>query len=304
MSKNEISIYKKLELTTTVTPNLMVKDINEKLNKEHREIIIASNCYLKIKDMELEIITSGKFKGFEVRQFEIRQHINRAILDSGYGTSLTKEDIQDIISAVIKDILTDFSTLTTQEVGIAFKNGCREAYGTYMGISARIFYTWLRQYTNVSKMEANKALAKIDKSELIITEEEKLKRHHTWLNYFYDRFNKFCETNIYDLYDSHNLFYDYLKSLKLIGTINKKEKEKVAIMARRKVKLRYQTTEVKSQFHEQEMRKMIEKITKKDKSVEFEVLGEAKNIILKQYLTDLKTKKIDLKIVIEQKKSN
>lgn|SRR3990167_3325803 len=312
MSKNEISIYKKniyqpAEIlytnTLQVTTNLMVQDLVVKLNKEHCEIIIAANCFVKIKNRVNELYLDGVDKGNEVRQWEIRYLINRAIIDSGYGSSLTVSDIQDIIKTVLRDVLTDFSNLTTQEVGIAFKNGCREAYGTYMGISARIFYIWLRQYTNVSKMEANKALAKIDKSIKIITEEEIQRREKAWLNYFFVEYNNFCKTGEYNIYDSHNLFYEYLKKLNLITNIKTSEKTKITISARRMVKLRYRTTPVKNEFHEQELLKMIEKITKKDKSVEYEVLAECKSIMLKNYLTLLKNEKIDLQKFIAQKKS-
>jgi len=88
MNKNEIQLSK-LDLKYPISKNLLVKDIKQsKLSPQAKDIILAAMCYPKIGTRASEVFTTGKLKGIEVRQFEIRQHINRAILDSGFGTSL------------------------------------------------------------------------------------------------------------------------------------------------------------------------------------------------------------------------
>ena len=182
---SNIELYNGLEKGLKVYDKLQVQDIqlNKNLSKDSKQVILASNCYPKIKERGSELFPSGhENAGKEIRQFEIRQHINSAILSSGYGASLNEEDIRILIEDVIIDVLKDFSHLTTIEVGIAFRNGSREVYGEYMGISTRLFYKWLRHYCQETKLKANKELLKLNNTKAIekVVDKEKIKQE--WLN--------------------------------------------------------------------------------------------------------------------------
>jgi len=299
MSKNEIQLSK-LDLNYPISKNLLVKDIKEsKLSQQAKEIILASMCYPKIGKRK-EVFTAGKLKGIEVRQFEIRQHINRAILDSGFGTSLAEEDISELINSVVKDVLIDFSHLTTQEVEIAFRNGCRELYGEFYGVSTRTFYKWLKAYCEQSKIEANKELIKLDSPKLDVkpSEEEKQKRFNTWLNTFYNDFDVFVKTGEYNIYDTDNMFYHFLQKEQLIPKLSDVKKAAILKKAQKVIKTQYKPEDRTNVFQQNEYERLIERIKNKDKGVQYEITAEAKRIHLKLFLTSLKNKNIYLKDLI------
>lgn len=305
MNKNEIQLSK-IDLNYPISENLLVKDIKQsKLSPQAKDIILASRCYGKIGTRASEVFTSGKLKGIEVRQFEIRQHVNRAILDSGFGANMEKEDISELINSVVKDVLIDFSHLTTQEVEIAFRNGCRELYGEFYGVSTRTFYKWLKAYCEQSKIEANKELIKLDapKVDAEPSEEEKQKRFNTWLTTFYNDFNSFVKTGEYNIYDTDNMFYHFLQKKQLIPKLSDVKKAAILKKAKEVVKAQYQPEDNANVFQKNEYKRFIERIKNKDKGVQYEITAEAKRIHLKLFLTSLKKKNVDLKSLVE-KKSN
>jgi len=300
---SEVRLYVKPKLDYPIIANVKVQDIqnSNKISKTNREIIIASHCFDKIKNRKGEIITEGDFKGKELRQIEIRQHINKSILDAGLANSWEAEDIEYLITSVLTDVLLDFSHLTTQEVGIAFRRGSREEYGKNYGISARAYYSWLRTYCNETKILANKSLLLLKNSlqeEVKISEEEIQMREQRWLNLMYDSFNEFKQTGEYSIYDLNNMLYDLLKGRGLTKFSESKRKN-IWNEAKEHIKQMHNPLEAKDKFQRNGYFVILKAIKNNDDSVQGKISAQAKQIGLKMYLTDLSKKKKSLKEIIE-----
>jgi len=305
MENNELARNNKQYLNMPITSNLVVADIYNKtsINKQNKEIIIASRCYPKIKDMDGQMKDcDGKLR--ELRKVEIEEHINLAIFNSGF-TGGNDEDVNMLIIKIRDYVLSRYDTLTTQEVGIAFRNGSIGVYGEYIGLSPRIFFYWLHSYCEQCKIEANKELIKLDapKVDAEPSEEEKQKRFNTWLTTFYNDFNSFVKTDEYNIYDTDNMFYHFLQKEQLIPKLSDVKKAAILKKAKEVVKAQYQPEDNANVFQKNEYKRFIERIKNKDKGVQYEITAEAKRIHLKLFLTSLKKKNVDLKNLIE-KKSN
>jgi len=311
----EIKLYQKGDGDYPVTKNLMVKDVkqNKTIGKLNSDIIIASTCYPKIKERKSEdkvpmtgsdnelIKDDGNVILFEPRQIELRWHINKSLLDAGLINSWEEEDVEYLITSVLTDVLLDFSHLTTQEVGIAFRRGSREEYGKNYGISVRSYYSWLKTYCSQTKIEANKILLKLDvKKDVEPSEEEKRKIWNTWISSMYRDYDDFKKNGIYNLYDMDNMLYNLLKEN---GLIKFSDKERVEIWeeAKTQLKQRYNPLDTKNDSQRNSFFRMIEKIKSGDKSVEQKVSSQAKHIGLKIYLVNLSKNNQSLKQIIETK---
>jgi len=300
---SEIKLYVKPDMNYPITENVTVSDVynNPRIKKINRDIIIASKCLPKIKERKSEPKIEFEGEMREPRQIEITQHINKSILDAGLTNTWEEEDIQYLITSVLTDVLIDFSHLTTQEIGIALKKGSREEYGKNYGISTRAYYSWLRTYCNETKLQANKDLLRLDvKKEVEPSNAEKKEIWDEWIEGMYKAYDKFVETELYNLYDINNFLYDFLKSKGLIQFSEEKRKE-IWIKAKEQLTYRKNPLEVKNQFERQEILGFINLIKKNDESVQKTVISQAKHIGLKIYLTNLSKKKKSLKEIIEKK---
>ena len=299
---NEVEIYQDKGLSLQVGNNINVQDIkNSSLSSDVKTTILSARCYPTIRSMKGVMVTEGEFAGIEKRQMEIRQHINKTILDSGYGTSLSEEELANIIVSVLNDVLRFFSFLTTQEVGIAFSKGCREEYGEYKGVNTRIFYLWLKAYCASTKMNANKALIKLDEpKEIEPDQKEKERRQQVWLEDMYKEFDEFVKTGKYTLYDTGNLFYDYLKELGLID-LSKNEKKAVWKLAKESLFRQYDPDKVNDKYKVAGYQKFINQLEEGDKSIEHKISMEAKRISLMHYLSSLRKEGKSLKEEITKK---
>ena len=304
MEETSIEIYKQKELTHKVGEHLIIKDIKESsISNKIKVLILASKCFPKINQLKGEVFPEGTLvgeedlSGREIRQFQIRVHINKAILHSGYGASLDEKDLNELISSVIIDVLTDFSHLTTQEVGIAFKKGCREEYGEYMGVSTRLFYRWLKCYCSDTKIKANKALQEIDKPKTVEpNKEEAERRRKEWLDLIFKQFDEFVQTGEYKIYDLNNMFYEYLKHLGIITLPIKLRKQ---ILKEAETMLRIENDPLKGdRFSRPSLLEFTEKLNNKDESIQYKIISKSKHIHLRRFLSDLRTKKKSLKDII------
>jgi len=310
MGDYELQMNRNVELTTIISGGLTLLDVKENkiIPNKCKEVIIASKGYLRINQRDSEITPKGTKisenifleTDIETRQLEIRTHINVAIRDSGFGASWSPEEIGTLISSVVSDVLRDFSNLTTQEVGLAFKRGVRDEYGEMKGLSVRLFYRWLKMYCSSSKTEANKVLNKIKIKEKEITQKERESKEKEWINAVSKLFNEFCKTGHYNIIDFNNVLYNKLKGLGLMN-ISKKEKSLIIKKATQILKFRNNPSKTKSKYERQSFTIILEKINNKDKSIEYLVLKEAKNISLRNYLTKLKDSDKSLKDILTKK---
>lgn len=304
----EIVLYQNKELTSKVGTNLMVSDIKDsKMSKEQKMVVIASRCFPRINQRKNEVFPDGEkvgdidVSGQEVRQFEIKQHINKAIFDSGFGASLDKEDKVLLISSILTDVMTKFAHLTTQEVGIAFKKGCREEYGDYMGVSTRIFFKWLTAYCNETRHNTLKEFKKLDVPKVLPPTKEELEiKNKIWLDDIYASYDEFMKTGEFKYYDINNMFYDYLKDLGII-TIDSKVKKEILVRAKKIVKIQNDPLQEPNKFKRIGLLEVIDKLNKKDSSMDSKILSQAKHIHLKLYISDLRNNKKCLKTTVTNK---
>lgn len=303
-----LQLYVKPSMELQITENLKVKDIkNANIGKLNRDIILASKCAKKIRDRKGEVFTEEmcatddmkQFIGKEIRQVEIRQHINKSILDAGLTNSWEAEDIEYLITSVLTDVLTDFGHLTTQEVGIAFRQGSREEYGKNYGISARAYYSWLRTYDNEIKLRANKELIKLEVAveEQEPTEEEKQRRQEAWLDTMCKEYEEYLETGHYNLYDLNNMLYDYLKELGLIH-YSKEVKAKIWEDAKEMVKLNNNPLNARNQTQRNKSFDILKALEKNEDSVQGRIIKESKRLALRKYLMGLRQNKQSLREII------
>ncbi len=171
-----------------------------------------------------------------------------------------------------------------------------------MGVNVRIFYRWLKTYCEVSKLKANQELIKIDSPKTVeVSETEKINRRNNWLNTFFIAFDEFVKTGNFDIHDTENMFYDYLKELKLIIGLKGDDRKKILLKAEELVRSNYNPLKAKDKFQRNDFLVVIEKIKNKDKSIELEINSAAKHIHLKMYMEQLKNKKLNLKDVVTKK---
>lgn len=307
MEKAEIEVFKQKELTHKVGENIVIQDIiDSKISKNLKMVLISAQCFPRINQLKGELCPEGTiindidFSGREIRQVQIQFHINKAIVHSGYGASLDNDDMTELITSVIADVIADFSHLTTQEVGIAFRKGVREEYGEYKGVSTRIFYSWLKSYCNSTKLDANKEFLKLDApKQKELSKEEREERRKKWLEDAFKAFDEFVETGEYKYYDLNNLLYDYLKVLGILF-LSKKDRKEIWEKAEKIVRMKHDPLKV-DRYQRPSMLKVIEALNKKDKSVEHKILTEAKHIHLKMFVSDLRKKKKSLRKIVAQK---
>jgi len=288
---SDIVLYKKDTLQRSVGESLVMSDVvdGKGFSKMSREVILATYGNERISKRNKN--QAGD---------EIRQLVNRTILQSGFGASLSETDLKILIIDVVTDVLRDFSALTVQEVQIAFRNGVREEYGEYMGVSVRIFYKWVRAYIYETKVAAQRELKRLDKPKVVeVTQEQKDEIHKTWIDGICKKYDSFLESEHYGFQDWGGRIYSFLDKLGLIK-ISKAKKKKILADAKGIVKNRYRPINARTSVKRDEYKKMLDKIASNDKSVNGEIKSEAKKLALKMYLDGLRKKKANLRELIEQ----
>ena len=302
-----VVLYQEKEITTQVSNNLILEDIRDsEINNELKMVIVASRCFPKIKQRKNELFPDGTIidkinvSGQEVRQFEIKAHINKAILDSGYGVNLSKKERVLLISSILTDVMMSFPYLTTQEVGIAFKKGCREEYGEYKGVSVRVFYKWLKLYTQETKIDANRELIKLDVPKpKILTEEDIKETQDKWLNGVYIAFDEYVEKGELKFYDTNNMLHDYLRDLGVLIILG--TRKEIFSEAEQIIRIQHDPLSGKNSVQRNDFLKVIDALNNKDESVKDKIISEAKHITLRRYLSDLRTNNKSLKTIVTEK---
>ncbi|WP_459186687.1 hypothetical protein ACGE0T_10915 [Parabacteroides sp. APC149_11_2_Y6] len=62
------------------------------------------------------------------------------------GQTILPNELATMANALFRDIQARYSSLTMQEVRVAFENGVRGDYGTFYGLSIVTFNNWLKAY--------------------------------------------------------------------------------------------------------------------------------------------------------------
>lgn len=140
------------QLTTTKNQSLQKHDLmprieipvelSPELGQVELEIVRANRCFPKASQCKKEVFVS-----------ELNNLITKTYKDAGF--KFKSGDLADITFTVAEDIYREFPTITIPELEIAFRKGSRKEYGDeLMGLSAIVFYGFIRSYYWQTRAEA------------------------------------------------------------------------------------------------------------------------------------------------------
>ena len=271
--------------TTLVINDYTLNDIltQNKLKGVTKEIIIAR--YGNEKIFKRDKTKVGR---------ELEFLIKKTVVETGFGTKFTDKDWKILYIGVIDDIFRVFSSLTINEIHIAFRLGSREEYGEFYGISVRVFYKWLKRYIADSQKEAVMSLKKLyPPKEKDITENDRVIIRNQWLKSVYENYNRLILKGEYRFNDYGNILYDYLYELKLIN-FNKEQRKEILDEA---IKV------IESKAKEKKQRTIIKELSNlsmaTDTSIKSAVKSEAKHIALRKFMFQCRADKKSLRTLIQ-----
>ncbi len=268
--------------------DITVQDIKSySLTALDREICLAHFSISKIREMDEN--DAGAV---------LRQAISRAIFESGIGVK--EEDIVTITKVVGKDILRDYSFMTTEEVSIAFRMGVREEWGELRGMNVRQFYVWLRKYNQHVKKEAISRLQLASKpKEIVRTEEERKLIRKSWLNLWSINYDEWVTGKDVLLGDAGNIFYNYICDNEII-VLTLEEKKDLYKQAEILFKHKHSAKSAGSKSERDSFVETLVKLQKGDLSTIERVKSEAKSLAIRLLFSRLKMEKKNLRDVISQ----
>lgn len=290
VAEQQIDVYRK-----PVTKDFTINDIitHPSLNDDDKELILASYGQLKINQVDKN----------EIGQ-KLTQIIRDTIFASGFGSSLSEEEIIILIREVIRDIFMDFKHLTLEEVKIALYKGVRQEYGEYVGISIRNFYYWIRKYVETTKTKLGKKLYLIlNKMDKKVTKGQKYAHFLRWRKKVIDEYNDFCKSGSYEIDDLNHLLYDYLYEMGHIK-VSIVFKYLIYVEAYINISDRYQVKKAKNKLDRKYIVEFLESMNKRDRNFRKKMNSEMKNVALKRFLTYLKDNKDKLGKYIIKKAMN
>lgn len=138
---------------TNLLPPLMETPVAlaPELGSVDKQIVHANRCFPKASECEKDSFVS-----------EINILITKAYLDAGYNIKDGGVDIATMTFTVADDIYREFNSLTIPEIKIAFHKGVRGEYGELKGLSAVVFYNFLKLYFWNTRIEATKKQRKFE----------------------------------------------------------------------------------------------------------------------------------------------
>src|SRR5689334_16711450 len=151
-------------MTTTLQ---IKKSIAPELNNAEKQIVLA-NSGTKVSVLTKRDLTSG-----------LIDSISETYAYCKYATPESIE-LKAMADELAKDVSGYFTTLTLEEINLAFHNGARKMYGEFAGISNAVMFGWLQKY--VSSTQRSEAIKKqrefLNPPPIVLTAEEKLKIIH------------------------------------------------------------------------------------------------------------------------------
>lgn len=237
------------------------------LSKEEREIILAGH------NQKIKNLSEKELKG------QILDLITKTFLDSGQSSA----DADVYAAEMAVEIKHYFSSLSFEEIRLAFFKGARNEYGEYFGLNPVTFYKWITSYMqSYSRLTAKKKQLQFEQPAIKeLTEEEKDKI----MSDAYDKaLLEFKTTGKYN--DIGNSIYRWLDKKKQI-TFTPKEKRDFVEIAREKLFNSVDLTNAATPLEAREFKKLIEIYEQKNSDP---VLVEAMKLALIEYFK-MKTKK-------------
>ena len=211
------------------------------------------------------------------------------------GIKYEEEVVDKTIDEFIGDTRKYFSTITVDEIKIAFSKGWKGEYGEFFGLNNKTYHQWLCGYMyGVKRANTKKAIQESNenrnkKPELTENEKEAILREGA-----ITKFNEFKTTG--NFYDFGNITYNYLDRLGLIKfTVDVKKlimnECRIRLLEEEKMKKTQQQYIGKHQAINDEIKKLEE-----GKSTR--LISESKREALKQYFIQLIEMDEELKNII------
>jgi hypothetical protein len=138
----------------------------------------------------------------------IHQFINRCIADK--GININADEIEYLKRSVTDDIMSEFQTLTIEDIGLCFKMGVRGDLGEYFGLNTVSFYGWLKKYKNEILPQTFNEVSKY-------LPKPKEEEHIDYIGLDFEKVNNICSAielyntkSIYEFNDYGNIHYNLL----------------------------------------------------------------------------------------------
>jgi hypothetical protein len=283
MSNN--SVIKK-DAKLILYPQLNLEDvINSNINNNFKKIILASLNNPLIRQLDKSVV---KKKLIEI--------IGVCIWESGFN--IDKEEQKILINYAKDLIISEYSSMTLEEVKLALLNGVRGKYGDVIGINIRMICKWLDFYLQNEKINAMKELKTIKKTDVKepkISDEEKKYWHSKWLLNCYNAFEHFKKYGENNFNDINNTFYEYLKNKLKIIDLSPEEIKNIWNQAKYLHEQEHKVEKARNFAQRVEFKNVLEKILLNDKTENEKIKIKAKKLALTKFFEKFKLANIDLK---------
>jgi hypothetical protein len=259
------------------------------------QVLLETPNYKALTIAEKEILTAclePNIKSFSDNDFRNNMLALIGKTHLNLGWPLDKNQLELTIDELCSDLKKYNSTLSFQEINIAFKNGYKKQYGEFYGLNNATYFAWVNAYAySVNRSNAKKAIqaaAEKEKVKPVISPEEK--------EYIIEAgalscFEHYRKTQI--IYDLGNVTYDYLNSKELIPFTDEVKKEiyqscKARLIDEQKSKL----TDPANIGKHQGIKSAIKEI---EENKYLPAIAESKRVALKMYFDQLIQMEIELK---------
>lgn len=260
---------------TQITTNKII--VCPALSKEEG-LIISANSGMKVKVISKKNLAS-----------EINSAITKVYNYCRFSIPL-ESDMKIMVDDMVKDISNYFTSITIEEINLAFHNGARKMYGEFAGISNAVMFEWLKKYT--TSIQRQLAIKKQNEflnppPKVLTPEEEKAIIVGGCLKLF----EEFKEKGVVG--DYGNVNYRFLRSA---GIINFTEGRRNEFKKHAQAILRQEAQERKvSAKGIYAIRDAIKQTDSANDINSTEVIAEAKRIALNTYFRELVEMGIELK---------
>lgn len=260
--------------------NLIKRDAKE-LPKEVSSLsrnVYSANIMTMIKEIDdMNIVVNS-----------IHQSINKSIFDK--GVNLIEEEINILKRTVTDDILSDFNTLTLEDINVCFRMGVRGNLGDYFGINAVTYYGWLKKYKTEIIPQVYKELSNHIKP--IEIEAPKI----DYKSYDLQKIDTICNAIIsfkndskYSFDDYGNIHYNFLNNYECFDTFSEETLNRLYQESKNKFisDVRNKNSELMSSgkyYQVSDIKKVIQKVEYGDNDTEVMIDIIYKKLIMKHFI--------------------
>ena len=257
---------------------------------KHKDIVGLSPLARDIYSASKKPIIKS-FSDMNIVVNHLHQSVSRVIADKGVRMEL--DEINYLKQTITKDIISDFSNLTLDDISVCFSLGVRGGLGDYYGINVATLYQWLVTYKNEIIPKANAEIIPLLPKENVVENKISPKEFDYIL---IDEISNLLIGNIElsNYNDFGNIHYNFLER---INVLNFSTEEKVALFNRAydlvKQKLTERNIELMATGKSAQMINLntfFSEIETKNKSTREIVVIEAKKLAFVEHLTNVNDK--------------